>query len=351
MQQSPIDDPIAAVTHPDPYPYYKTLTEEAPFSWNERLSLWVASDARHVEAVFRHPAARVRPLDEPVPRSIAASAAGELFGLFARMNDGDRHAALRAAVDETIASLHETCPDFDTCDPHADANVFIEEFAVASLASMLGVDATAVRSIVALVRAYALSVAPGAANDAVRAGIEAARALRARLSPSAIALLFQSYDATRGLIGNTVVAIGRRPDVLRRVRAEPEYVFSIVEETERYDSPVQNTRRFLADDVTIEGRDLKTGDGILLLLAAANRDPAANPHPSRFDPDRPDRRSYSFGSGTHSCPGRALALGIAAAGVARLLACGIDIAALAREIAYRPSVNARIPIFSPARAY
>ena len=81
------------------------------------------------------------------------------------------------------------------------------------------------------------------------------------------------------------------------------------------------------------------------LIGFANRDPAANPHPERFDAGRAGRRSFTFGAGPHACPGEALAATIAAAGVEALLRSGVEPARLARAYAYRPSANARIPIF------
>ena len=84
----------------------------------------------------------------------------------------------------------------------------------------------------------------------------------------------------------------------------------------------------------------------LVLLAAANRDPAANPDPARFDPARADRRSFTFGHGAHACPGRTLALVIAASAVRALLARGLDPATLVRPARYRRSANARIPLLA-----
>jgi cytochrome P450 len=79
------------------------------------------------------------------------------------------------------------------------------------------------------------------------------------------------------------------------------------------------------------------------VLAAAGRDPLANPHPERFDLDRRDRRIFTFGLGRHACPGQTIAAAIAAAAVERLVPAldgPID------GVAYRPLTNVRIPVFS-----
>ena len=100
-------DPLAAVTHRDPYPYYRRLVRERPFYFDSGLKLWVASSADAVREVLDHPDARVRPLAQPVPSALAGSAAGDLFGRLIRMNDGAAHAALKAIVLRRLAARLE----------------------------------------------------------------------------------------------------------------------------------------------------------------------------------------------------------------------------------------------------
>jgi len=85
-----------------------------------------------------------------------------------------------------------------------------------------------------------------------------------------------------------------------------------------------------------------------VVLAAANRDPAANSDPQRFDPARRRARCFTFGDGVHACPGEALATTLATAGVSAILRAGIAPPALARRFTYRPSLNTRVPRFAHA---
>jgi cytochrome P450 len=180
-------------------------------------------------------------------------------------------------------------------------------------------------------------------GDLDREVASAGRAEREDAVANGIGFLSQAYEATAGLIGNTLVTLGRhRPR--RAGHTDPDELAAIVREVVRYDPPVQNTRRFLARDATIAGQAMKAGDAVLVVLAAANRDPRANPEPSRFDPFRPSRRAFTFGSGPHACPGEAIATGIAVAGVRQLLASGVEPGRLA-VVTYRTSVNTRVPIF------
>jgi cytochrome P450 len=142
------------------------------------------------------------------------------------------------------------------------------------------------------------------------------------------------------------VALGRHPEAAARVATARGALTAVVREVVRHDAPVQNTRRFLAEACVIAGQALRPGDAVLVVLAAANRDPAANTDPARFDPLRQERQAFTFSLGPHACPGEMLATAIAAAGVGQLLASGIRPERLAGHVGYRPSGNLRVPIFS-----
>jgi cytochrome P450 len=167
---------------------------------------------------------------------------------------------------------------------------------------------------------------------------------------NALGFLSQAYDATTGLIGNALLALARHPEVRRIVVADRGRLPAMLAEVARHDAPVQNTRRFVAEDTAVEGVTMHAGDAILVVLAAANRDPAANADPHRFDLARPAPRTFTFGVGPHACPGTALATAIAAAGVDTLLTSGLRVERLADGVTYRPAPNVRIPIFRAERA-
>jgi cytochrome P450 len=84
-------------------------------------------------------------------------------------------------------------------------------------------------------------------------------------------------------------------------------VSAVVEETLRYDPPVQLMGRIAADDMIIGDTAIPKGDTMMLLLAAAQRDPATYDRPDDFDPDREAIRHLGFGKGPHFCLGAPLA--------------------------------------------
>src|SRR5215510_8919522 len=98
-------DPITAVTHPDPYVYYADLVANRPLYYDDELRLWVASSAVAVAAVLTNHLCRVRPANEPVPKSLLGSPAAEIFRHLVRMNDGERHCPFKQAVSAALASI------------------------------------------------------------------------------------------------------------------------------------------------------------------------------------------------------------------------------------------------------
>lgn len=435
-------DPIAAVTHPDPYPFYAELAASRPLYRDQALGMWVAASAAAVTAVLSSELCRVRPPAEPVPRALAGSPAGEVFRQLVRMIDGEAHTRARRAVSASLAALQvparapanpisgpraaeeserQARSLWDELEPglHPERlSDFAFRLPVQVTASLLGVPPERLRETARRAGDFARCLATAAAPEQVERGKAAAghllalfrsllatgrpeqpgqagqpacpggRGLLAVLAREAehagagaqhfcsagasagtasgetassgagaggasaaaemaaangVGLLFQAHDATAGLIGNTLLALAAHPDLRPRKDAAPGLLAAVVQEVVRFDPPVQNTRRFVARAGLVAGQEMQQGDAILVLLAAANRDPAANPDPDRFDVARQHRRSFTFGAATHACPGEALAAAIAEAGVREAIRRGVDLDVLAKDVSYHPSANVRIP--------
>lgn len=361
MEPDDPQDPIAAVTHRDPYPYYARLVAERPIYHDGSLGLWVASSAEAVTAVLGSELCRVRPPAEPVPARLQGTPAGDLFGRLVRQTDGGRHAPLKQAVSAALGALggEEAAAASRTwarslaseIRSRQDLQDFAFRLPVYVVASLLGVPRDRLEPAARWTGEMAAGFAPSATPEQVERGSRAADELRGliggltdglfgglsrqarragcedaeTIAANGAGFLLQAYEATAGLIGNTLLALARSPE-LREAGLD-----GVIEEVLRFDPPVQNTRRFVARDGTVAGREMREGDAVLVVLAAAGRDPAAP--------------LFTFGAGRHACPGQALATAIARAGVEQILAAGVDPAPLAEGVRYRPSANVRIPLF------
>ncbi|GAA2307000.1 cytochrome P450 [Streptomyces kunmingensis] len=129
----------------------------------------------------------------------------------------------------------------------------------------------------------------------------------------AFILLFAGFETTVNLIGNGTYALITHPDQrerLQRALAEGDagLLATGVEELLRFDGPVElATWRFATEPLTIGGRSIATGDPVLVVLAAADRDPARFADPDALDLSRRDNQHLGYGHGIHYCLGAPLA--------------------------------------------
>jgi cytochrome P450 len=388
MQAMEPRNPIDAVTHPDPYPYYARLLAGPPLHYDNELRLWIACRAVIVSEIFASPDCRVRPMAEPIPALISGSPAGEIFGALVRMNDGARHDQPKLALERALASPPLTEVDArarhlarQSVPAAGDAralSTWICDIAVIVVADLLGFADDTLPTLATWTREFAACLSPLSTSEQLAAASAAASRLRSRMQfllqstqpasssllaqirdqaeavrwtdstaviANLVGLLSQSYEATAGLIGNAIVALATRPRLIEEVRARADGWDQLVYETSRFDSPVQNTRRYIVHRTRLAGVDLEPGSAVLLVLAAANRDPNANPCPHEFRLDRSNRCVFTFSRGAHACPGEALARTIAAAAVSILIETPPNNWLWQITWSWRPSANGRLPVF------
>jgi cytochrome P450 len=123
-------------------------------------------------------------------------------------------------------------------------------------------------------------------------------------------LLVAGHETTASLISLMLYRLIERPELVDRLRAEPELIPSAVEEFLRYDSPVQGLFRTNPEPSTACGEELPAESRVQALFASANRDPDVFDEPDdvRLDRFGPGSRSHlAFGWGVHHCIGAALA--------------------------------------------
>jgi len=120
-------------------------------------------------------------------------------------------------------------------------------------------------------------------------------------------LLVAGNETTTNLLGNAVDALLAHPDQLARVVAQPALVPGLVEETLRYDGPVQFLTRRTMREVALHGQRIPAQASVVALLGSANRDERRFGEPDRFDVGRDARGHVAFGFGAHFCLGASLA--------------------------------------------
>jgi len=344
----------------DPYPAYRTLREAGPLHWSEEFfgGAWLLTRHADVEAVLRDPRFSARRTGGWV--NAAQSQRGELAGfqqLFARallFLDAPDHTRVRALLQaafrpdalQRLRPRIEALADalLDAIDPREpfDAIARIARpLPVQVISLVLGIDtaprddvmrwsddlaafigapqptrALALRaqsSLLGMTRHFAAQLhadGPQCAGGLVAQLLQARERGAFRDDAECLAqcamLLFAGHETTRNLLGNGLLALLSHPQQWELLRDAPERIPGAVRELLRFDSPVQYTGRRVTTALQLHGQTLQRGDLVLLLLGAANRDPARHAHPDRLDVLRADPGSLAFGSGIHACLGAAL---------------------------------------------
>jgi pimeloyl-[acyl-carrier protein] synthase len=109
------------------------------------------------------------------------------------------------------------------------------------------------------------------------------------------------------LICAGMLSLLEQPGSLARMGAEPGVLVSGVEELLRYNSPTQQTGRVAPEDVVLGGKEIRKGQALTVVVAAANRDPLRFADPDRLELLRSDNRHLAFGWAAHYCLGAPLA--------------------------------------------
>ena len=342
----------------DPYPLYARLRSTDPVSWADQFGGWVLTRYADVTAVLRSPDA-----SSDRAAAVRQRVGPEFQGMFELRShmmlnaDPPRHTRLRMLVNKafTPKTVEELAPFIrafvDKALDAAAARGRMELMAdlafplpATVIAEMLGVpaeDRDRFKQWSDDTTAAAGNLPSNLSPEVLRKSVEGIRALQAyfrdiiarrraeprddlisglikaqeegdRLSDqellaNCVLLLNAGHETTTNLIGNGTYALLRHCDQRKRLHDDPSLIPTAVEELLRYDSPVQFTHRILTADVELGGKTLRAGQVVLLLLAAANRDPEQFPDPDKLDVGRQNNKHVAFGLGSHFCLGAPLA--------------------------------------------
>jgi len=342
----------------DPYAMYARV--RGPVTWNEQMGLWLVTRYDDVRWALGEPK-----LSSTMPSPAADSTDGS-SGLLADMytfvksslvfTDPPDHTRLRrlviaAFVPSVINNLAEPIAAITNrmLDEHADsldlAAHLAEPMPIAVLGRLLGVSPSEPEgaqlkrwcddfllpfgrdvntlSSAELVRVKAAGeglhgfvdtvlsrrTASGADDVVGRllAGESQDRLSEEELFANTVLLLIAGHENSTSLIGNGAAMLLELPDVRAELARDPTRWPAAIEELMRLVTPNQFIRRQASEDIARGDHTIRAGDAVLLILAAANRDPEAFPEPDRFVFDRPNRQTVALGHGIHYCLGAPLA--------------------------------------------
>ncbi len=346
ISQSPTDPAFVQ----NPYRFYARARALGDIVFWEDYGVPVATTHRAVTQILKDRKMGRAPLSPPeIPPHLAAFYAVEahsmlelepprhtrLRGLVLRAFTSRRIAALKEETTALCHALIDTFPD----GPFDLLQVYAQRLPVIVIARLLGVPETISDQLLAwsnaMVAMYqarrtrpiedAAALAAQEFTDFLRAYVDERRAKPAddlithliaaeedgeklstdELITTCILLLNAGHEATVHTLGIAVKTLLETETP--RAALAPNRIDATVEEVMRQDPPLHMFTRWVYEDTTVFGADLKRGDEVGCLLGAANRDPAIWPDPDRFEPQRKQTTHTAFGAGLHFCVGAPLA--------------------------------------------
>ncbi|MGW2487686.1 cytochrome P450 [Streptomyces sp. NPDC001606] len=118
-----------------------------------------------------------------------------------------------------------------------------------------------------------------------------------------VLLIVPGLDTFANLIGNAVVLLAQHPEVLNRLAEDPALGDDVLDEVLRLEPPTHASWRVVNEPIELHGQTMQTGDVVLLMLAAANRDEREFENPDAVSLGAHGRKHLSFGRGIHYCLG------------------------------------------------
>ncbi|GAA3724202.1 cytochrome P450 [Streptomyces tremellae] len=347
----------------DPYPAYAWLREHAPVRWTRLPSgveAWLVTRYADARATLADPRLSKNPVHHAEPAhargktGIPGERGADLMTHLLNIDPPD-HTRLRRLVSKAftprrvaefaprVQELADRLIDRFAATGSAD---LIHEFAfplpIYAICDLLGVPAEdqddfrdwagmmirhgggprgGVARAVKKIRAYLadlihrkrLDLGDDLISGLIRASDHAEQLTENEVAAMCFVLLFAGFETTVNLIGNGTYALLTHPAERARLQdalraGDDSLLVTGIEELLRYDGPVElATWRYATEPLTIGGRRVAVGDPVLVVLAAADRDPERFAAPDTLDLARRDNQHLGYGHGIHYCLGAPLA--------------------------------------------
>lgn len=348
----------------NPYPIFQKLLANEPVSWVPAFNFWMVTRRQDVMEILRD-----AELFTMEPEGKQANPMEDTFGTMMLSIDGPRHKQIRdvfiepyrsrrvrqwyATVIEEIAE--RLVADIQNSEGKtADLDkAFSDKLAIYTVVATLGLEVGDVAQFRHWYDDFAAAIGNVEWDETIRAQGKASfqqfetlvlrqiEHLQARPNQSVLSHIitnnngqltnseivsnlaltfFGGVETVSALLSNTIWALLTHPDQLAQVQQNPKLLTNTIEESLRWEAPVQAAMRFPTRNVVLHGVEIKRGEKIYCMLGAANRDTAVFTNPNQFDIQRPNADKHlSFAYGPHFCFGAPLARLEASIGLTILL--------------------------------
>lgn len=335
----------------DPYPYYERRRHEGDVVWDETIGSWLVLGYQPARQILGGAGWTSNPLANPNAPAATRATDPDILRRNMLLTDGQDHKRLRHSVRDVftrvfISELGEgietlAAETIDMLPARVDFD-FMADVAlplpIAVAAAWLGLDVEAAR----LLREESLPISRmlGDFNDAeaAEAGMAAFATLLTEFLPlaadrrshpgddllsfigadpdlelddvitTAIIIAIAGHETTANLLGTAMIRLlTPAPDGVRLIDGVETIDDALVTELLRLDGPVQAVVRTATHDQVINDVTIRAGEPAVVVIAAANRDPAIFDSPNQFRPSRSGPAPVTFGYGAHYCLGAALA--------------------------------------------
>lgn len=348
----------------DPYPFYEARRRNGQVVWDDTAQAWLVLGYHEARQVLGGPEWSSDPLVNPTAGAAMDPLARQFSARSMLLTDGVAHDRLRGSVRDAftrsaVAGLEGGVEAIATAVvdevPDGTEFDFMARIAlplpVGVIATWLDLDADTADLLRDLSPAIIAMLGTFADTEETRAGAAAAAALMAEFLPlaadrrtqpgddllsfiaadpdldlddvimTAILLAVAGHETTANLLGAALIRLltaesGGTRLAGRVDTAGPEVITELL----RLDGPAQATLRTATAETSIGDTSIRAGDTVLVVIAAANRDPTVFAEPATFQPDRSGPAPLSFGYGAHYCLGSHLARLEIAAALPRVLA-------------------------------
>ncbi|MCL4421675.1 MAG: cytochrome P450 [Actinobacteria bacterium] len=354
------DDLLSDEAIADPYKYFGQLRELDPVHWNERHGSWLITRHDDVLAGFADPRFASNRLVPHFDKQIQPQEQSwldpikRILGGWMVFKDGPEHSRLRKSISRSftprsiersrhqIASIVDQL--LDSLQAHGELD-FVKEFAfplpAIVIAELFGAPPSdrglfkelsdklqplvfgnlenpdrheqAARAlldfeeyIAGLLDYYGKNPGDNLISSMV-ASKQSCELGDSELTATCVLILFGGHETTTNLLANGLRALLVNPDQAGLLQDNPTLARRGVEELLRYEGPAKLTVRLAGEDLEMRDRKILKGQRILLVQAAANRDPAVFDHPDNLVIERVHNPHVSFGFGPHFCLGAPLA--------------------------------------------